>query len=238
MKNTHILKVHGISKTFEGKKVLSDVSFNISHNENLGIIGPNGAGKTTLLYIILGLIVPDKGTVYVDGLNLNNNLRTIRRRINFASSVTRLQGFATIKENLSVYADLYGVKNKQTKIDYLIKQFDLVEPYENNLKSFKLSSGQSVKLNLCKALINNPKLLFLDEPTAGLDAIAKKKFTKIIRRLVRNKKTVIIYSSHNLKELIPLCDKSIVLSKGKIVFFGKTNQLTNSTLKRLYQYDN
>jgi len=162
------LEAKNLVKKFKSTTAVNDISFNIKKNETLGMLGPNGCGKTTSIGMLLGLITPTSGKIFIDGVNFNSSNRiNLLSLMNFASPYVELPKKLTVKQNLEVYARLYGVKDINQRIDEMIEDLNLKKFF--NKKTGELSSGQKNRVSLAKSLINKPKLLFLDEPTASLD---------------------------------------------------------------------
>lgn len=230
--NFRIISVSHVNKRFGKKQILTDISFSVSRGEIFGILGKNGAGKTVLINTLLGLIKPDNGNIKVFGLKLENNLETIRQRVNLAASYQNLQTQATIRDNLNLFAGLYGVNRPQQKIDRFLRQFGILELAKKNKKLYHLSSGENTKVMLCKALINDPEILYLDEPTAYLDPLSRDQIIKMIKSLIKKRGVTFIYTSHNLEEITKLCDRVLVLKQGKISYLGKI--LSRTELIRYY----
>lgn len=228
----NIITVSGVCKRFGKNLVLDNISFSVKKGEIFGILGKNGAGKTVLINILLGLIKPDKGNIRVFGLDLEKNLKTIRRRVNLAASYQNLQIQATIKDNLFLFAGLYGINNPRQKIDRLLKEFGLAELAAKNRKLYHLSSGENTKIMLCKALINDPEILFLDEPTAYLDPPSRDQVFRTVKLLTKQRQAAFVYTSHNLEEIIKLCDRVLILRQGEISYLGKIS--TRTELMRYY----
>jgi len=218
-----VLEVKNLIKEFHGYKALSGVSFTLSKGEFLGIIGPNGAGKTTLLNCLLGLVTPTSGEIRFFGLKLESHAVSILSRINFASNYVGLPLSLTVFENLLVYGLLYEVPKLKARIEYLLKLFDLWEM--RNEKTRHLSSGQMMRLCLAKALINEPEILLLDEPTAGLDPEIAEKVRRLIKDYQKEKKLAVIFTSHNLDEIEELSDRILFLHKGRILAEGTPKEL-------------
>jgi ABC-2 type transport system ATP-binding protein len=162
-----MLEVSELYKSFNGKTVIKNISFNVTDNSIVGILGKNGAGKTTLLGMLMGLILPSSGEINVFGKNLKNHKNEILKKINFQSPYIDLPKKMTVEQNLFFYSRLYGVKYFKDVVDDLVKNLQMNDLLKKNYGS--LSAGQKTKVNLCKALLNTPKLLLLDEPTASLD---------------------------------------------------------------------
>ena len=218
-----VLEVRNLVKDFGGTRALSGISFVLSRREFLGIIGPNGAGKTTLLNCLLGLITPTAGEIRFFGLRLESNRTRILSRINFASNYVGLPLSLTVFENLVVYGLLYGVSEIKARAEQLLKLFGLWDM--RNQKTRHLSSGQMMRLCLAKALINDPEVLLLDEPTAGLDPEIAERVRKLIKDYQREKGLAVIFTSHNLHEMEELSDRVILLHKGQILAEGPPREL-------------
>ncbi|MDA8387097.1 MAG: ABC transporter ATP-binding protein [Nitrospiraceae bacterium] len=229
-----IIEVKGLSKSFEpGVFALKAVSLNLSRSQILGILGPNGAGKTTLIHLLLGLITPTEGEILIFGEKLSDSrgisTRTRARilgRMNFASNYVSLPLGLTLRENLMVYALMYGVAEPRNRCDRVLKMFELYELKDKRAKT--LSSGQMMRLCLAKALINEPELLLLDEPTAGLDPEIARKARQLLMTLSRQKGLSVIYTSHNLWEMQEVSDRVLFLKKGEVVLEGAGRELLGS----------
>lgn len=231
--NKTILEVLGVNKTFGNKQVLNDITFSLRQGEVLGILGKNGTGKTTLLNIIIGLIKPDRGQVKVFGKLLEQNLQDIQQRINIASSFQRLQAQASILENLYSFAGLYGVSNPSRIIESLLEDFDILKLAQKNKKMAHLSAGEHTRALLCKAFLNNPELLLLDEPLSSLDPLGRKKTLSILHSYVKNYHTSILYASHNITEISSICKRVMILKSGMISYDGPMIKSENILMKLL-----
>ncbi|MEW6215842.1 MAG: ABC transporter ATP-binding protein [Nitrospirota bacterium] len=218
-----VLRVSGLSKVFDGIYALKRVSFELSRGEILGILGPNAAGKTTLIHLILGLITATEGMIEVFGKDLRENRREILRRINFASNYVSLPLSLTPWENLMVYALMYEVNNPLDRCTKVLTQFELYNL--KNIPSRRLSSGQMMRLSLAKAMINNPEILLLDEPTAGLDPEIAKKTRQLLKRLRDERGLSVLYTSHNLWEMQEVSDRVLLLQKGEVKVEGPSGEL-------------
>ena len=210
-----VLKVKNLIKKFGAFTAVNNISFNLDEGEVLGLLGPNGAGKTTTIDMLLGLTTPTSGNMEFFGLPFEKNRVSILKRINFSASYINMPWLLTVTENLKTFARLYEVENYGEKIDKLMEEFQLTDLKDKLLND--LSSGQLTKLYLCKAFINSPQLLLLDEPTAFLDPDIADVIRKIILERVKNEKTSILFTSHNMDEVTEICDRVIFLSKGKII---------------------
>ena len=218
-----MVSARNLRKTFAGKIAVRDVSITASAGQVMGLLGPNGAGKTTTIHMLLGLITPDLGQVEILGLPLNTERLRILERVNFSSAYVTLPGNLNVYETLNVFARLYGVTNPRARIK---EALELVEFHEDPKKLIGiLSAGQRTRLNLCKALLNRPEVLFLDEPTASLDPEVALKVRKTLRRIQSEHHTTIIYTSHNMHEVEEVCDHVVFLSRGTVVATGSPEEI-------------
>ena len=211
--------VKNLSKEFKKNLAVNKINFRLKKNQTLGLLGPNGCGKTTTIGMMLGLIEPTIGEIFIDGKNINSNKRyELLSKINFASPYVELPKKLSVKENLEVYGRLYGVRDLDDRIDEISRELKLINFL--NKKTGELSSGQKNRVSLAKSLINKPSLLFLDEPTASLDPDVG----DFVRTYIENYKTkndiTILLASHNMSEVERLCDNIIMMKSGKIVDQG------------------
>ncbi|MEM4496126.1 MAG: ABC transporter ATP-binding protein [Archaeoglobaceae archaeon] len=205
----------------KGFVALSGVDVEIEEGELYGILGPNGAGKTTLISIMSTILVPTKGDVKVLGMDAFNETKKVRERINIASGI-RLPWGMRVYECLKFYALCYGISDRRV-IEKLLQDFEL-EKYRN-VRFDELSAGNKQKLNLARAFINNPKVVFLDEPTANLDPDVAKRIREIILNIKKEKDVTIVLTTHNMKEAEMLCDRIAFMKNGKIVAEGSAEFL-------------
>ncbi len=213
------LEVKNLKKEFNSFKAVNSISFKIEKGQTLGLLGPNGCGKTTTIGMLLGLITPTKGEILFDDVNLENLKREkILSEVNFASPYVELPKKLTVNENLEIYARLYGVKNLKERISEISADLDLKSFV--NKKTGELSSGQKNRVSLAKSLINKPKILFLDEPTASLDPDIGDFVRRYIDEYKTKNKISILLASHNMNEVEMLCDKVIMMKNGEIVDSG------------------
>ena len=218
------LEVINLSKNFNNKVAVKDISFSVNKNEIIGLLGPNGCGKTTTIGMILGLIKPSKGEIYIDGLDINKNDRIkLLEKINFASPYIELPKKLTVRQNLEIFARLYGVRDIENSIDQIANDLDLKKFIGK--KTGELSSGQKNRVSLAKSLINEPKLLLLDEPTASLDPDIGDFIRGYLENYKKNKNVTILLASHNMSEVERLCDEVIMMKNGNLVDEGTCNQL-------------
>nr|HID58388.1 ABC transporter ATP-binding protein [Desulfobacterales bacterium] len=218
-----ILKVRNLTKRFGDVYALNGVSLELSRGEILGILGPNGAGKTTLIHCLLGIIVAIEGTIKVFGKDMSTSRGDILKRMNFAASYVLLPLSLTPYENLMVYALMYDVERPRQRCIEVLKLFDLYDLKDRPAR--RLSSGQMMRLCLAKAVINEPEILLLDEPTAGLDPEISVRTRKLFRYLRDEKGLAVIYTSHNLHEIEEISDRIILINKGEIVAEGRVKDL-------------
>ncbi len=225
-----VVEVNGLTKTFKSLRAVDNVSFDIYPGEILGLLGPNGAGKTTIIHMLLGLTTPTSGDINVFGFDLKKNREKIIQDVNFSSSYASMPNSLTVKENLKVFARLYKVKKKEERISELLKIFE-IEAIEDKLVRH-ISTGHQTRLNLAKALINNPKILFLDEPTASLDPDIADKTRNLLKSIKKNRNLSILYTSHNMKEMEEMSDRIIFLHKGRIVAEGRPEEIIKNFRKK------
>ena len=218
------VKVKDLYKKFENKIAVSGINFDIKENSTLGLLGPNGCGKTTTIGMILGLIKPSRGEIFIDGIDINKNDRIrLLEKINFASPYIELPKKLTVRQNLEIFARLYGVSDTENSIDQIANDLDLKKFI--NKKTGELSSGQKNRVSLAKSLINEPKLLLLDEPTASLDPDIGDFIRSYLEDYKRKKNVTILLASHNMSEVERLCDKVIMMKNGNLVDEGTCDQL-------------
>jgi len=217
------IKVINLKKSYGKKEAVKNINFEIKENEIIGLLGPNGSGKTTTIGMILGLLKPTSGEVLINGLKIENNPIEILKKINFISPYIELPKKLTVKQNLIVYGKLYSVKNLNKKIDYLVSKLRL----ENLLNSVtgELSSGQKNRISLAKAIINEPSVLLLDEPTASLDPEIGDFVRTFLENYKKEKKVSILLASHNMDEVTRLCSSIMMMKNGLIIDQGKPNDL-------------
>jgi len=221
------IEIKNLSKEYNNILAVKNINFTINKGSIVGLLGPNGCGKTTTIGMMLGLIKPTSGTVFINGQNIENeNNRTkILEKVNFISPYVELPKKLTVEENLKVYGKLYGVNNLQDKISDLMKQLNLFEFKKR--KTGELSSGQKNRVSLAKALINEPEILFLDEPTASLDPDVGDYIRTYLENFASKKDTTILLASHNMNEVERLCNEIMMMKNGKIIDKGTCSSLIN-----------
>ena len=220
------LEVKNLFKEFKSTIAVNNISFKIEKNSTLGLLGPNGCGKTTSIGMMLGLITPSSGEIFIDEIKLSSENRIkLLSKMNFASPYIELPKKLTVKQNLEVYARLYGINNKNERIEELIEDLNLNKFINKN--TGELSSGQKNRVSLAKSLINKPKLLFLDEPTASLDPDVGDFVREYLERYKNKNDLTMLLASHNMKEVERLCGKIIMMKQGRIVDTGTCDELIN-----------
>ena len=218
------LEVKNLEKKFKNFTAVKNINFHIDSGQTLGVLGPNGCGKTTTIGMLLGLIKPSNGKILIDDENFENlNREKILSQFNFASPYVELPKKLTVKENLEIYGRLYGVKDLTRRINEISDDLNL--SIFLNKKTGELSSGQKNRVSLAKSLINNPKILFLDEPTASLDPDIGDFVRNYIEDYKSKNKVSILLASHNMKEVERLCDQVIMMKEGEIVDRGTCQSL-------------
>ena len=218
------LEVKNLGKKFKDFIAVNNINFHIDEGQTLGVLGPNGCGKTTTIGMLLGLIKPSNGEILIDEKNFESlNREKILSNFNFASPYVELPKKLTVKENLEIYGRLYGVENLEKRIREIT--YDLNLGLFINKKTGELSSGQKNRVSLAKSLINKPKILFLDEPTASLDPDIGDFVRKYIEEYKSKNKISILLASHNMSEVERLCDKVIMMKEGEIVDRGTCQSL-------------
>lgn len=218
-----IIKLSNVSKNYKSIKALDSVSINVKSGELFGLLGVNGAGKTTLIKILSGLTKKSSGKVEIDSFDLDENIDKIKEIINISPQETSVALNLTVKENLEFFANIYN-KNNPNHIENIVNVFNLEEVLNQRAKT--LSGGYKRRLSIAIALISEPKVLFLDEPTLGLDVFARRELWKIINKL--KEKVTIILTSHYLEEIENLCDRIAILSKGKLLTVGTVDEIKQS----------
>ena len=219
------IEIKNLSKKYNGISAVKNINFNIKKGSIVGLLGPNGCGKTTTIGMILGLIKPSVGEVFINDQNIENeNSRTkILEKVNFISPYVELPKKLTVKENLVVYGKMYGVNHLNDRILDLMKNLNLLE-FEKR-KTGELSSGQKNRVSLAKALINDPEILLLDEPTASLDPDVGDYIRTYIESFASKKTTTILLASHNMNEVERLCNEVMMMKNGTIIDKGTSKSL-------------
>ena len=225
-----LVSVNNLSKNFSSFEAVKEISFSINENEILGLLGPNGCGKTTTIGMMLGLLKPTSGEVIINGLNVEKNRINLLKKMNFISPYIELPKKLTVKENLMVYGKLYSVHDINNRIDYLTETLRLSEFI--NKKTGELSSGQKNRVSLAKAVVNDPDILLLDEPTASLDPETGDFVRTFIEKISSEKKMSILLASHNMNEVKRLCKSILMMKDGKIIDRGTPSEIINKHGKK------
>ncbi len=223
MRPQPVLEVEHLTKRFDDVTAVDDLSFSARRGEILGLLGPNGAGKTTTIQLLLGLTSPTSGRIRLLELDLHRHRREILQRVNFSSAYISLPFNLSVRENLDVFARLYGVRDRTRRIAELVELFEIPEVLP--AVTGRLSSGQVTRVNLCKAFLNDPEVLFLDEPTASLDPDIAEKVRTALKRVQRERGVTMVYTSHNMREIELVCDRVIFLSHGALVAEGTPREI-------------
>jgi len=225
-----LVSVNNLSKNFSSFEAVKKISFSINGSEILGLLGPNGCGKTTTIGMMLGLLKPTSGEVVINGLNVEKNRINLLKKMNFISPYIELPKKLTVKENLMVYGKLYSVKDIKNRIHYLTETLRLGEFIDK--KTGELSSGQKNRVSLAKAVVNDPDILLLDEPTASLDPETGDFVRTFIEKISSEKKMSILLASHNMDEVKRLCKSILMMKDGKIIDRGTPSEIINKHGKK------
>ena len=220
---TNSIEVINLSKSYGSKEAVKKINFKVNENEIIGLLGPNGCGKTTTIAMILGLLKPSDGKVLINNMNIEDHRISLLHKMNFISPYIELPKKLTVKQNLIVYGKLYSIKNLNNKIELLANELRL----KDLLKKItcELSSGQKNRVSLAKALINDPKVLLLDEPTASLDPETGDFIRTFLENYKRENKISILLASHNMNEVKRLCASVLMMKDGNIIDKGKPDEL-------------
>jgi len=221
MKNS--IEVINLSKSYKTKKAVNNINFKINENEIVGLLGPNGCGKTTTIGMILGLLKPTSGQVLINGKNIENNKISILHKMNFISPYIELPKKLTVNQNLIVYGKLYNIQNLNERINFLSEKLRLGDLLDKI--TGELSSGQKNRVSLAKALINDPTVLLLDEPTAALDPETADFIRTFLEKYKEEKKISVLLASHNMDEVKRLCNSVMMMKDGNIVDSGTPENL-------------
>jgi len=225
--NKIAIEIKNLNKKYDGVSAVKNLNFKINKGSIIGLLGPNGCGKTTTIGMMLGLIKPTLGNVFINEKNIDNenNRTSILEKMNFISPYVELPKKLTVEENLKVYGNLYGVNNLKEKIYNLMKELNLLD--FKRRKTGELSSGQKNRVSLAKALINEPEILLLDEPTASLDPDVGDYIRAYIENFASKKNTTILLASHNMNEVERLCHEVMMMKSGEIIDRDTCKNLIN-----------
>jgi ABC-2 type transport system ATP-binding protein len=218
-----VLSVSALRKQFGDKLAVGGISFEVNPNEIVGLLGPNGAGKTTTINMILGVLEPTAGAIRIEGRDVATQRAQALACTNFTAVYAPLPGNLTVHQNLRVFALIYDVQDGAARIEDLLEQFDLAA--FRDVKCGLLSSGEQARAALAKAILNRPRLLLLDEPTASLDPSKAREIRALIRELARRDGVGVLWTSHNMVEVQEVCDRVLFLSRGAILLEGDPKTL-------------
>jgi ABC-2 type transport system ATP-binding protein len=218
-----VLSVANLRKRYRHTVAVDGVSFSIAPGEIVGLLGPNGAGKTTTVNMVLGVLEPTAGSIRIDGIDLLKRRSAALSCTNFAAVYAALPGNLTVEQNLRVFGMLYEVPLLSERIDALLHEFDL-EGFRGT-RSGVLSSGEQTRLSLAKALLNRPKLVLLDEPTASIDPAIARTIRKTIRGFAEQNQSAVLWTSHNMYEVEEVCHRVLFLSHGRVLLEGNPKSL-------------
>lgn len=231
-----MLQVDGLRKNYGSVQAVKGIAFAVCPGEVVGLLGLNGAGKTTTISMILGVLEPTAGSISIGGIDLAKHRARALAHTNFAAVYAPVPGNLTVYENLRVFALLYGVKNFKARADMLLEQFELAK--FRDVKCGVLSSGEQTRVGLAKAMLNQPQVLLLDEPTASIDPASAREIRRIIRSFVREREVGVLWTSHNMYEVEEVCDRVLFLSQGEIILEGDPKTLPSHygkpTLEELF----
>lgn len=221
-----LIETDRLSKSYKDACALESLSIHLEAKEIVGLLGPNGAGKTTAIHILLGLLEPSSGKASVMGLSPLTHRHEIAKQINFSSAYVQLPSNLRVEENLKIFSKLYNVPEPAKKISSLLELFEI--SHLRKRLTGALSAGEKTRLNLCKCLLNDPKLLLLDEPTASLDPEMADHVRKILKKIQRERGLGILYTSHNMPEVEEICDRIYFIHEGKMIAEGTPAQVTSA----------
>jgi ABC-2 type transport system ATP-binding protein len=219
-----VLAVEHLKKSYGQLQAVDDVSFEVAPGEIVGLVGPNGAGKTTTINMILGVLAPSSGRILIEGVDLKADRSRALGGTNFAAVYAPLPGNLTVEQNLRIFAMIYSVEDLGQRIEEVLAEFDLVR--FRKTKAGVLSSGEQTRLALAKAMLNRPRLLLLDEPTASIDPSTARDMRADIQRFVERCGGGVLWTSHNMYEVEAVCDRVLFLSHGCILLEGDPKKLT------------
>ena len=218
-----VLQTTDLTKEFSQVLAVDRLNLRLEKGSITALLGGNGAGKTTTLSMLLGLLKPSSGMIELFGENFIDNRFSVLGRMNFSSPYVDLPQRLTVRQNLSVYGRLYGVKNVSRRIDELVAEFRLEDLLDRRLR--RLSSGQKTRVSLAKSMINRPEFLLLDEPTASLDPETTSWIRDLLDQYRKESGATILFASHDMREVELLCDDVLLLRQGKLVEKGSPREL-------------
>ena len=224
-----LVQVENLTKQFDDFIAVKGVSFGIERGEIVGLLGPNGAGKTTTIQMILGLVTPTTGDIRIFGKSMATHRAENLQRMNFTSPYVSFPFRMTVQENLNVFARLYGIDHARERIAAMLERFDVARLRDKPIA--RLSSGENTRVGLAKALLNDPELLLLDEPTAYLDPEIAHQVKQQLLAANRERGMTILYTSHNMAEVEQLCSRIVFLNHGRVIAIGSPIEITHAILK-------
>lgn len=221
--SNHVLSVSNLCKRYANTTAVDDVSFTVGRNEIVGLLGPNGAGKTTTINMLLGVLEPDSGSIRIEGLEIARHRTEALAYTNFSAAYAPLPGNLTVYQNLRIFGLIYCVANLSERIEQLLEQYDLQA--FRKVRVGLLSSGEQARVSLAKAMLNSPRLLLLDEPTASLDPNVANDIRERICAFASTESVGVLWTSHNMYEVEKVCNRVLILSHGKILLEGDPKSL-------------
>ena len=221
-----VLKAESLCKAYGALKAVDGVSFELDSGEIVGLVGPNGAGKTTIINMILGVLQPSAGRILIEGLDVAKKRSEALARTNFAAVYAPLPGNLTVEQNLRIFGLIYDVRDLSARIAELLGEFDLKRFART--KCGVLSSGEQTRVALAKAMLNRPRLLLLDEPTASIDPATAREVRAHIQRFATGGLEAVLWTSHNMYEVAEVCDRVIFISRGRILLQGEPDALVKA----------
>jgi ABC-type multidrug transport system ATPase subunit len=226
-----VIKINDISKSYENIQALRDISLQVNKNELFGLIGPDGAGKTTLMRILMTLLLPDSGEAKMDGLDVVKDYKKIRHIVGYMPGRFSLYQDLSVEENLNFFATVFGTTIKEN-YDLIKDIYNQIEPFKTR-RAGKLSGGMKQKLALSCALIHKPKILVLDEPTTGVDAVSRKEFWEMLKKLQQKEITILVSTPY--MDEANLCDRVALMQKGQILDVDSPLRITEKFPRRILQ---
>ncbi len=224
-----IIKVSHLTKVFNSTVAVDDITFHVERTEFVGFLGPNGAGKTTTIAMLLGVVAPTRGEILVLGHPMPRDRQAVLSHVNFSSPYVALPHDLTVWENLVVFSHLYTIPNVRRRVRQLAETFGV--EHLLGRRTGALSSGEAARVNLVKAFLNDPEILFLDEPTAALDPEAADTVRSLLEQLKKERELTIFYTSHNMREVERLSSRIIFLHHGRIVAEGPADEVVRQYRK-------
>ena len=217
------LRVQHLIKNYASVTAVNDISFDVKPGEIVGLLGPNGAGKTTTINMILGVLEPSSGSIHIDNLDIATHRQEALERANFAAVYAALPGNLTVEQNLRIFGMIYNVPQLTRQIEAVLQEFNLIR--FRHTKAGALSSGEQTRVCLAKAMLNKPKLLLLDEPTASLDPSTARDIRHFVKKFALDQQSAVLWTSHNMHEVQEVCDRVLFMSHGKILLEGNPRTL-------------